>query len=56
MTKEHTPVFQFAAMLVVAVLAIDFLGFLCWATSGQHPVDSFYVGTITTHALQAVMK
>lgn len=56
MTKTYMPVFQFATVMIAAVLVIDVFGFLCWVSSGQRPVDSFYVGTITTHALQAVIK
>lgn len=47
---------QIALSIVAVVLVVDFLGFTAWAMSGQHPVDNFYVGTITTHALQAVIK
>ena len=41
--------------IVVGVLAIDVLGFFAWALSGQFPPDNFYVGTITAHALRAVL-
>lgn len=44
------------ATIAVVIIAIDFLGFMAWAMSGQRPVDNFYVGTITTHALQAIIK
>ena len=47
---------QTVLTIALVVLAIDFLGFVGWAMSGQHPVDNFYVGTITTHALQAIIK
>lgn len=47
---------QIALTVVAIVLVIDFLGFMAWAMSGQRPVDNFYVGTITTHALQVVIK
>lgn len=36
------------------VLVIDFIGFASWVALGQHPYDEFYVGTITTHFLQAL--
>lgn len=42
--------------IIALVLVIDFLGFTAWVMSGQRPVDNFYVGTITTHALKAVIK
>ena len=47
---------QIALTVIAVVLAIDFLGFTAWAMSGQRPVYNFYVGTITTHALQAIIK
>lgn len=56
MTNTYAPVFQFAGIFIAAILLLDVFGFLCWASSGQRPVDNFYVGTITTHALQAVIK
>lgn len=42
--------------IVAVVLIVDFLGFTAWVASGQQPVDNFYVGSITTHALRAVLK
>ncbi len=39
---------------VVAVLAIDFIGFMVWALSGQTPPDGFFFGTITKHILTAI--
>lgn len=42
--------------IVFVVLAVDFFGFAAWVGSGQHPTDNFYVGTITAHALAAVLK
>ena len=44
------------AAIIAIIIAIDFLGFIAWAGSGQRPVDNFYVGTITTHALRAVIN
>ena len=37
--------------VLVAVLVVDALGFMGWVLSGQYPTDSFYLGTITAHAL-----
>lgn len=39
---------------VVILMVIDFLGFMAWAMSGQMPGDSFFVGSITRHILQAI--
>ena len=36
---------------IIGFLALDVLGFMLWVISGQVPVDSFYVGTITAHVL-----
>lgn len=37
------------------VLALDALGFMLWAMSGQLPVDQFYIGTITAHIVRAFL-
>lgn len=47
---------QIALTIVFVILVVDFFGFAAWVASGQHPTDNFYVGTITAHALQAVIK
>lgn len=41
---------------ILIILAIDFAGFIAWSLSGNRPVDNFYIGTITTHTLRAVIK
>lgn len=46
---------QIAFTIVAVILVIDFLGFMAWAMSGQHPVDGFYVGAITTNVLKAIL-
>ena len=40
--------------LALGYLALDVLGFTLWLISGQYPSDSFYLGTITAHALALV--
>lgn len=35
-------------------IALDLTGFCMWTLSGQTPVDDWYIGTATAHALQAV--
>ena len=47
--KVLTYVFAFIAVL-------DILGFALWATSGQLPQDSFYLGSMTATVLEAVIK
>jgi len=44
------------AWVMIAVVGFDALGFVSWVASGQHPVDDFYVGSLTAHALAAVIK
>lgn len=44
------------AGVAVAIMLIDFMGFTAWVASGQHPVDNFYIGSITAHVLQAIIK
>lgn len=50
--KKTIGVFFVLAMLT---LAIDFAGFVAWVASGQHPVDGFYVGRITTEIIKALI-
>lgn len=47
---------QIVATVIAVILIVDAIGFLVWALSGQQPVDNFYVGTITTHVLQSIIK
>lgn len=42
--------------LVVGYLAIDMLAFIAWALSGQHPVDNFYIGSVTAYILRAILR
>jgi len=49
---------KYILAIVVIALAIDFLAFLAWAISGQHPqnINSWnYAGTITTHLIRAII-
>ena len=39
---------------VAVLIIIDMLGFGVWIVSGQHPVDDFYIGTLTAHVLRAL--
>jgi len=38
-------------MIVVAILVIDFVGFVAWVMSGQVPPDGFFVGAITKNVI-----
>jgi len=39
----------------IAILLIDFICFIAWASSGQIPSDGFYFGMITRNLLQAIL-
>jgi len=52
MLKQIT---QLILSVIFIILAIDFLGFMAWIISGQYPADSFYLGSITAHILQAFL-
>ena len=41
--------------VITAVLVLDAFGFIAWVLSGQHPLDNFYIGTITAHVLRAII-
>ena len=40
------------AMVVGAIVAIDFAGFILWKLSGQVPVDGFFIGGLTNLILK----
>jgi len=48
-------ILKIAGGVITAVLALDILGFIAWVLSGQHPLDNFYIGTITAHVLRAII-
>lgn len=41
---------------IIGVLLVDAGGFMLWVVSGQHPLDNFYIGTITAHVVAWVVK
>jgi hypothetical protein len=41
-----------AFWIAIALLALDVIGFLAWALSGQHPTDGYFLGTITWHLIK----
>lgn len=43
----HMQILKFLLIAVAVYLAIDFLGFIAWAFSGQVPPDQFFLGAIT---------
>jgi len=45
----------FLAIVISAAMILDFAGFLLWQIMGQTPADNFYLGTITTHIIQAII-
>lgn len=40
--------------VLLLVLFFDFVCFILWGVSGQHPVDGFYFGTISAHILNFI--
>lgn len=46
-------IIQNSFYVVLMVLALDFGFYAMWQVSGQKPVDEFYFGTITAHAIGA---
>ena len=45
---------KIAGTVLLAILAVDFFGFMAWILSGQTPGDSFYIGAITTNIIRAL--
>ena len=37
--------------VLAVIMLVDAVGFLMWQVSGQTPIDSFYIGTITKNLL-----
>jgi hypothetical protein len=46
---------QTILFVIAAIIVIDFFGMIMWASSGQKPLDNAYIGTISTHAIRAVI-
>lgn len=46
---------KIAGGVIAVVLIVDAFGFLAWVLSGQHPLDNFYIGTITAHVLRLII-
>jgi hypothetical protein len=46
---------QAIAISVVAIMFIDFMGFMAWIISGQNPDDGLYIGSITTNLLKIIL-
>ena len=37
---------------IAIILFIDFAGMICWAMSGQRPIDGMYIGAISTNVIR----
>ncbi len=46
---------NFLLTIVFVYLCIDAFAFVMWAMSGQHPVDGFYVGAVTTTLIKSII-
>jgi hypothetical protein len=53
MTKS---ILNFISVFVLTYMAIDVLGAIWWAMSGQIPTDNFFLGSITREILQLFIK
>lgn len=42
---------QVLSGVVACLVLLDALAYVAWIVSGQTPVDGFYIGTITAHAV-----
>jgi hypothetical protein len=57
MNKETTPtIISIVATLAFMILAIDAVGYIMWAISGQIPHDTIYLGTLTAHTLDLIIN
>ncbi len=43
-------------VIILTVSLLDLLGFTFWVLSEQLPVDSFYIGSITSHILSYITR
>lgn len=50
-----TKTLQEISTIIIFILLLDVAGFAAWLLSGQVPVDSFFVGSLTAHALRALL-
>lgn len=48
-------ILNIAVTAIIVIVAIDFIGFIAWAMSGQQPEGSFYIGSMTTHIIRAII-
>lgn len=48
--------FNFVITIIVAFMLIDFVSMIAWAASGQRPVDDFYLGSVSTHIIRALVR
>lgn len=43
-------------LIILVIYFIDLAGLAAWIISDQKPVDSFFVGTINAHLINAILK
>lgn len=56
MRKTMLKSFINTSLIILAfVLITDFVFFCYWVAKQQQPVDDFYFGTITAHAVKAIL-
>ena len=48
-------IINFIINSITVYMLIDALAFMMWAMSGQHPVDGFYIGAVTTTLIKGMI-
>ena len=46
---------KWTLVVIVAFLAIDFLGMMVWAISGQIPQEGYFIGKISREIIRAII-
>ena len=49
-----TKIISILPKIISIILIIDVIGFVCWVSTNQLPVDNFYIGIITKNILQVI--
>lgn len=45
-------ILQATGLVIGTIMLLDFLGFWLWIISGQTPIDSVFIGSITAHIIK----
>lgn len=55
LTHQMKNIINTILTISIIYLAVDAFVFVMWAVSGQHPVDGFYVGAVTTTIIKSLI-